>query len=170
MKALTKKRIIIGTIVGGLTASIIYLAWKVKNLLKYDYSFSKLKLRETSPKNISFDLGVNFKNTSDMEIILKKQQYDIYLNDIFITTIFANNEQVILPNKTSLLNLVVNLNTTDVLNKLKSLGDGSSSSLLKLLANIKKQNLKIVFKFGVKLGLLTFPLKFTKSDKIEDWV
>ena len=169
MKALTKKRIIIGTIVGGLTASIVYLVWKIKNLLKFDISFSKLKFRETSPKNISFDLGVNFKNTSDIEIILKKQQYDIYLNDVFITTIFANNEQVILPNNTSLINLKVNLNTVDILDKIKSLGDGSLSSLLKLLANIKKQNLKIVFNFGVKLGLLTFPLKFTESAKIEEW-
>ena len=67
MKALLKKRIIIGTIVGGLTASIVYLVWKIKNLLKFDISFSKLKFRETSPKNISFDLGVNFKNTSDIE-------------------------------------------------------------------------------------------------------
>ena len=39
MKALTKKRIIIGTIVGGLTASIVYLVWKIKNLLKFEFKY-----------------------------------------------------------------------------------------------------------------------------------
>jgi LEA14-like dessication related protein len=169
MENKTKKRLIIGTLIGGILVGGFILANRVKKLLKYSIKFNGLKFKELTAKKIIFDANFDFKNTSDLTIDIKNQEYDVYINNVFITTIKSDVEQTILPETVSPLSVTIDLDTALVVNRLKTLGDGSISSLLKIVSTFKEQDLKIVYKFGIKFGFLTIPIKFSYNDKIKNW-
>jgi len=169
MESKTKKRLIIGTLIGGLLVGGIVLAKRIQKLLKYSIKFKSLKFKETNEKKIIFDANFDFKNNSDLTIDIKNQEYDVYINNVFITSIKSDVEQTILPETVSALSVTVDLDTNVVLNRLKTLGDGSVSSILNIIARFKEQDLKIVYKFGIKFGILTIPVVFSYNDKIKNW-
>lgn len=169
MESKIKKRLIIGTFIGALLVGGIILTKKVKELLKYSIKFTGLKFKATTAKKIIFDVNLEFKNNSDLTIDIKNQEYDIFLNDVFITTIKSDLEQIIKPKTVSPLNVTVDLDAPLVLSRLKTLGDGSVSSLLKTFSTFQEQNLKVIYKFGIKFGFLTIPVKFSYTDKIKNW-
>lgn len=169
MESKTKKRLIIGTLIGGLLVGGIVLAKRIQKLLKYSIKFKGLKFKETNAKKIIFDANFDFKNNSDLTIDIKNQEYDVYINNVFITSIKSDVEQTILPETVSALSVTVDLDTNVVLNRLKTLGDGSVSSILNIIARFKEQDLKIVYKFGIKFGILTIPVVFSYNDKIKNW-
>jgi LEA14-like dessication related protein len=169
MENKTKKRLIIGTLIGSLILGGFILANQLKKIKKYSIKFNGLKFKELTAKKIIFDANFDFKNNSDLTINIKNQEYDIYINNIFITRIKSDVEQTILPETVSPLLVTIDLDTPLVLNRLKTLGDGSISSLLKIVSTFKEQDLKIVYKFGIKFGFLTIPIKFSYNDKIKNW-
>ena len=168
MENKTKKRLIIGTLIGGLLVGGFFIAQKIKKLLAYSIKFTGLKFKETNAKKIIFDANFNFKNNSNLTIDIKNQEYDIYLNNVFITSIKSDVKQTILPESVTPLSVTIDLDTQIVLDRLKTLGDGSISSLLKIISSFKEQDLKIVYKFGIKFGILTIPVKFSYNDKIKN--
>jgi len=168
-KMKNKKILVIGAILGSLAIGAIFIALKIKKLLKYSIKFKGIKFTETNSKKIVFNANFDFKNNSDITLNVSNQEYDIYLNNIFMTTVFSEEEQIILPNAISPLSVTIDLTTKDVLSKIKSLGDGSVSSLLKILTSLKEQDLKIVYKFGIKFGLISIPLTFSYNDYIKNW-
>ena len=169
MENKTKKRLIIGTLIGSLILGGFILANQLKKIKKYSIKFNGLKFKELTAKKIIFDANFDFKSNSDLTINIKNQEYDIYINNIFITRIKSDVEQTILPETVSPLLVTIDLDTPLVLNRLKTLGDGSISSLLKIVSTFKEQDLKIVYKFGIKFGFLTIPIKFSYNDKIKNW-
>ena len=169
MEAKTKKRIIIGSTIGILLIGTLLIVKRVKDLLNYSIKFSTIKFKELTGKKILFDIIVQFKNMSDLTLDIKNQEYDVYINNVFITTIKSDKEQIILAKSSSPITVTVDLNTKDLLTKLGSLGDGSPSNLLKTFVTFKEQNLKIVYKFGIKFGYFTIPVKFSYNDKIANW-
>jgi LEA14-like dessication related protein len=163
---ITKKKIVIGGILGGIAIGGYFISRRIKKLMDYSILITGVKFRETSVANLIFDLNLNFKNNSDIKIVLENQNYDVFLNDKFITTISSEKEQLIKPDGISPLSLTVDVKPSEIV---KELGSNPISEALKLVTNFQNQRLKVKMKFGVKFGFLTIPLTFTKEELVKNW-
>lgn len=162
MTGRAKKIAIITTgVLIGLSVTGIFLWQRIKRLLNYELSTKYVRLKTASLTKLQLDVGLNFKNKSDLEIVISKQEYDIYLNDIFLTTLKSDAEQIIYPESISVLNIEVDTNPKQLLSQIPN--------KLDVVTNLKEQRLKLVSKLWVKFGMFNLPIKYTYEDKIKNW-
>ena len=157
-----RKEILVGL---GITIAVIggYLAYQYSQLMKYTLGIKGIDRLSANTNKLSFDAYLSFQNNSSLQIALAYQNYKVYLNNTFISEIDTKTPQLISPNGSSVLKFSVDLSPSDLI---KKLGLASLQNLL----NIKKQNLKVVTKMGVKFLGFTFPVNVTIEDTIENWI
>lgn len=156
------KAIIIGIIAAvGVAAYLVYKQFT--KFMEYSLSFRSIKVKNVSAKELKIDLGLNFENKSDLQVVLTKQVYDVFINNVFVSKIVSDKEVVIAPKSKTPMNFDVAVGSKGIADLLRSM------SLADLL-NIKKQSLKLNSTIDVRIGSNTKQFKTTSEDIIENWM
>jgi LEA14-like dessication related protein len=155
-----KKHIIAGVIGVTTTVALAYLYLQFKKLKSTKICFKGLKVKSISGKDVNFDVFLNVNNSSDAKIEIVSQNYDLYLNNKFITKVSNNAPSVIQANADSLLGVNVSFNPSDVL---KVIGQSALAMITQPETVKVKLDIKLKVKFfGFKISL---PIVVEKSIK-----
>jgi LEA14-like dessication related protein len=85
MEKTTIQRIGIGAVMIGVFGyTLNYLLKQVRKLVNTEFTFSKAKINDISFQKISITLFWKVVNKSDISFTVSNQDFDIYLNDIFV--------------------------------------------------------------------------------------
>lgn len=146
-KSVSKKAVWVGAIVAVGAVSTIAGLWLYRQLKKmedYKINFKTIIIRKISTTEFIFDLFMIFTNKSNLGVTLAKQEYDIFANGVFITTIKNNEPTVIKPNSDSDIGMRINVNPVELVAKL-------GMNPLELIKNPKKIKIKVVMKYKVRV-------------------
>ena len=72
----------------GLAGYLVYN--RVAKLIGNNFGIKTLRVQEASLTKLRMSVYFNFKNATDMQIVLSKQQYEFYLNGVYLTTMKSN--------------------------------------------------------------------------------
>ena len=147
----------------GLMGYLIYR--RMAKLIGENFGIKTLKIQEASLTRLKMSVYFNFTNQTDMQVVLSKQEYDFYLNGVFLTSMKSDAEQVVYPKSISVLEANVDLDPKFVLQKAAN----STGERLKLITNFRDQKLKLVTKLWIKFGLFNVPITIPYEAKIRDW-
>ena len=145
---------ILGTI--SIFAAAAYL--QVKKMTNNVIGFNKIQIKKISLNLIDFDLFLNYTNNSDIKFTLRKQTYDLYINNVYITTISNNMDNVIGKNSVSVIGMNVAFNPKDVWKKLN----------LNLLSDTSKIMIKLDMKIKVKVGFISVTIPYIYEDSLKN--
>ncbi len=156
-----QKKYVVAGLIGLVTITGATLYLQYQRLMNYTIGLKKVKINKLSLAGFDIDLFLNFENKSGLKFTIEKQKYDIYINNIYLTTLQNDIPNVILPNSTSVLGMNMKESSKDVVGKLKS--------LITALASSDKVMVKFVTKMKVKLGFvsISFP-PFTYQDTLKN--
>jgi LEA14-like dessication related protein len=93
-------------------------------------------------------------NKSSLAVDIISQKYDIYINDIYITTATNQINNVVKPKATSIVG--VNVKLTDWTKLITS-----QSNLLSVLSSLTNLNMKVVEKIYVKVMGIPYTIDYT---------
>ena len=88
--------------------------------------------------------------------------YDVFIQNVYVTTLSNANETTILPAETSTIGLNILLNPEQVLKSMPN-------PLLSIL-DFKNLPLKIVMRFKINLGLFAITIPYTYEGAIKDFM
>jgi len=158
---MNKKAIIIG-IVSAITIAGFLIWRQYRKLLAFRLKFRSVKLNKINMNELSFTVGLNFENTSDIQVVLTNQLHKVYINNVFIADIKSNKEDVIKAKSTSPLTFNVSVGSKGIGQLLKSV------SFAELL-NFKELNLRISSALDVKVGQKVVKVNSDTQDTIKNW-
>lgn len=115
-----KKHLVIGGVVTLIAASCVFLYAQYVKLVDYGLGFKKLKVNKLTPELWSFDIVMNFVNKSLFGFTLVEQDYDLYVNDVFISKMTDYTKTYVKPKGESLLNLTVRFDPKVIVQQLKT--------------------------------------------------
>jgi len=95
--------------------TINYLLKQFRGLVNLDFEFSKIKVNKLNLKEVSLTLFWQIINPSDISFTIKKQKYDVYLNDKFVKTVGSDVPVEILAKGTSMLPTFVDFTVKEML-------------------------------------------------------
>ena len=144
---------IAGSVLSGLGLTSFLLYRKLKQLLEYNLKFQRLKINRLSLTDMDLNIFILFKNPSKLTIVLARQEYEIFLNGVYITKLTSNKQQVIKPDGVSTLNVQLKADPQLIFQKLAHM-----QKPLELITNFKSQKLKLVTKLYVRLGIFKIPV------------
>jgi LEA14-like dessication related protein len=140
-----------------------FLIWRqFKKLMDYKLSFRSVKVNKINAKELSLTLGLNFQNKSDIQLVLTKQKYDVFINSVLLSTITNDKEVVVAPKSTTPMTFSVSVGSKGIADLLKTMN-------FQELLNIKKQKLKVASTIDVKVGSKVRTITQTSEDIIENW-
>lgn len=149
----------------GVTGSVIALGIWIKKqyakLLLNTTGYKSFSIKELSAKRFAFNVVYTYKNNMDVDVVLTNQVYDIFLNNIYTTTLTNNKLTVLKSNETSEIPLEVSFDPKNMLNNL-------SLNLASFLSDYKKIRIKIVMKLKVKLLFFSIPITYTYEDSLKN--
>jgi LEA14-like dessication related protein len=165
-----KKTLIISGVIGG-AAVIGYLFYKeIVKAMDFTIKPKGVKSLGVSNRTLKLLVNIGVQNKSNLQFILKNQEYDIYINGIFITRLKNEASQIIYPTATSFLQFNLDLNIDDLAAKLNVISGATISDKLNVLANLKNQNMKLVSKLSVKYGILpSIPIEIPYENTFKGW-
>ena len=85
-----------------------------------------------------------FTNKSNLGVTLAKQEYDVYANNVYITTVKNNTPNDIKAKSESEIGMRVNVNPIELVSKI-------GLNPIELITSPKKINIKLVMKYKVKV-------------------
>ena len=147
------KYVAIAAVVGLTGATAIWLKKQYNKLMKNTYELKSFLIKKASLQSVTFSVVYAYTNNTDIDINLVGQEYKIYIDNRFITTIKSDVSVVLKANSVSDIPLNITVDPKDMYYKFKN-------NLLKALT--QKQNLKIKMDstFRVKLGIFTIPVLY----------
>jgi LEA14-like dessication related protein len=155
------KAILIGIIGAvGIAAFLVYRQFR--KLMDYKLSFRSVKVKKINMQSIDLTLGLNFENKSDIQVVLASQQYDVFINNVKLTTLKNDKDVLISPKSVSPITFDVSVGSKGIADLIKTT---SFSELL----NIKKQSLRVDSTLVVKIGSGTRTIKQSSEDLIDNW-
>jgi LEA14-like dessication related protein len=161
MELKNKKWLYIGAGVLGLGALAYY---QYKKLMDFTLGFKSARVNSVGVNGINLDLFFNFTNKSAVKVEVLSQSYDVYINDIYVTTLSNSLANTIQPKATSVVGVNVNLTKSD----LASLGQRLKGGLLSLL-NVA--NIKVTIKEHIKMkvaGFIPYTLNYNYNTTIKE--
>jgi LEA14-like dessication related protein len=110
---------------------------------------------------LDFNSYFDYKNNSDIDIKLSEQEYDIYVNEVYITTLRNYQENILKANSVSELGFNINLNLPDLDKKLKV-------NYFKMIAEPKAVKIRVEMKWKVRFGLFKIPIKYSWNTNLKE--
>ena len=157
---LQKKHLVAGAIgLVTITGAIAYL--QLKKALDYAISFKNIKFKKINNKEIDFDLFLTYTNKASLQFDIVSQKYDIYLNNIFVTTLTNNSSTHIPAKETTILGLNVLFNPTDALKKINK----SFASVVSSPDNIM---IKMDCYLKLKIWMLPLTIHYVYEDTLKN--
>jgi LEA14-like dessication related protein len=102
-------------IVGAGTIVVTYFQRQAKLLYNSCIKFRGVKQIKVSLQNFSMTLLLDYKNKSDISLMLVKQTYQIYVNGFLASTITSKEKTKIISHQTATLRLEVEFKPKDLL-------------------------------------------------------
>lgn len=126
------------------TIAGFWLYRQMKKMEDYELNFKNIIFKKINLQEIVFDLYMIFTNKSNLGVTLAKQEYDIYANNIYITTVKNESPNDIKPKSDSEIGMRIRFTPEMLLTKI-------GVNPVELIANPKKINVKIVMKYKVRI-------------------
>ena len=126
------------------TVAGIWLYRQLKKMEDYGLDFKNIIVRKISTTEFIFDLYMIFTNKSNLGVTLAKQEYDVYANNVYITTVKNNTPNDIKAKSESEIGMRVNVNPIELVSKI-------GLNPIELITSPKKINIKLVMKYKVKV-------------------
>lgn len=137
-----------------LTAGIVsYFSykWINKQLTKmedYELDFQKLVVKKFTKTQLIMDLFMKFTNRSNLSITLTRQEYDVYANGIYLTTVVNEAPNTIAANSVSSVGSRIDVNPAEIIAK-------GILNPTELFTSFKKLKIKIVMKYKIRVFLFS---------------
>jgi len=153
-----QKTYLIAAILGTISIFAAGAYLQIKKMTNNVIGFNKVQIKKISLNLIDFDLFLNYTNNSDIKFTLRKQTYDLFINNIYITTISNSVDNVINKNSVSVIGVNVAFNPKDVYKKLD----------LNLLSDPSKIMIKLDMKIKVKVGFISVTIPYIYEDTLKN--
>lgn len=157
----TQKYTLWGLGVGILGLTAFYVTRIVKQLKNFTLTFRTIKVNAFSKEKLEFDVFYNYTNNSPININLASQEYDVYINGIFITTMTNYSENVLRAKTTSPLGFSVKLNLPEIDSKIRT-------TYLQMITNPKNVIIRIEMKFKARVGFLRIPYRYNWNTNLKE--
>ena len=102
-------KIIIGLLIGAIVGIIVYLLNELNKISKAPLEYAGFKINSASISKVDLTAFFKLNNTGSLDIMISDQEYDVYINDKFVSRI-SNPDKItiapgenILPNRYSLI-------------------------------------------------------------------
>jgi len=139
-----------GGVVAAFTIAGSWLAIQAAKLRNYTIKVSGVKVQKLALNRINMNVFFDFTNPSAISIRLREQEYDVYINDMYLTTLVNRAENVIRAKATSEIGVNLDINPVEILQRLKN---------PQAIASLAGQSrLKIVMRIRVRFGIFTIKL------------
>lgn len=149
---------VIGVAVAG---TAIYVTKQVKKMMDYTLTFKSVKVNKFTLETLDINAYFDYKNNSDIDIRLAEQEYDVYVNNVYITTLRNYKENILKANSVSELGFNINLNLPELDKKLKV-------NYFKMVAEPKSVLIRIEMKWKVRFGLFKIPIKYSWNTNLKE--
>jgi hypothetical protein len=156
-----KKALIWGGVVAVLGVTAIWVSKQIKKINDFTLTFKKISVKTFSQSTLDFNVYYDYKNNSDIDINLSIQEYDVYVNGVFINTMTNYAENVLKANSVSPLGFNCKLNLPEVHKKLKV-------SYFDMVAQPKEVKIRVVMRWKVRLGFIKIPVKYTWDTDLKE--
>lgn len=156
-----KKIALSGGIIAVLGYTAVWVNKQIKKLQDFTLTFKKVKVNRFSEKELEFDAFYEYKNNSDIDINLSSQEYDIYINEVYVTTLKNYAENTLKANSVSPLAFNVNIKFSDIDKKLRV-------NYFDMIVQPKEVKIKIVMRWKVRLGFVKIPISYTWETNLKE--
>ena len=163
MKLGKAKYLILAGIVGISGATALWIYKQYKKLMKNVTGFKSMKPEIITLDRIKMKIVVNYTNNMDIDVVLTDQQYDIYLDGYYATTLKNPNTITLKANATSEIPLDLDFNPAKVF---KQLNIGPA----KLLTDYKNIRVKLVMRLKWRALLFNIPITYTYEDSLKNFM
>ena len=151
----------IGIGLGLLSIGALYVRRLIKRIQNFGVSLNNVKVKTFNKEKLNFDVILNYKNNSELTINLVSQKYDVYINDVYVTTMTNDNENVLKAKAISPLQFSVNLNLPEIDSKIRT-------SYAKMILEPKNVPVKFVMKFKARVGFLRLPYTYILNTNLKE--
>lgn len=150
-----KKRYFVAGAIGLVTVAGALGYLQYKKIMNYSLAFKGMKNVKLTKDSLSFNIYYDYTNKADIDLTLQEQEYDIYVNDVFVTRLSNYAPNILVGGKTSEIGIAVNLDLKDISKKL------GTDIYVKALTDPKNVIIKTEMKWKVKLlGFIKIPVKY----------
>jgi hypothetical protein len=147
-----EKRVWITGLIALVSITGAYMYSQVMKILDYTLDFKGMRDVKFDKNGISFKIWYEYKNKANITITLATQEYDVYINNKYLTTLKSNIPNVLDGSIASNILIDVNLTPADF----KKL----DMNIAQVLVAPKSIEIKTIMKWKVKYGILKFPVTY----------
>lgn len=147
------KYILLAAVAGVTVTTGLWVKKQYNKLMKNTYELKSFLIKKASLQSVTISVVYAYANNTDIDINLVGQEYKIYVDDRFITTIKSDVPVILKANSTSDIPLDITLDPKDMYYKFKD-------NLLKALTQKQRLKIKMDSTFRVKLGIFTIPVPY----------
>jgi LEA14-like dessication related protein len=147
------KYVLLAAVAGVTVTTALWLKKQYNKLMKNTYDLKSFIIKKASLKEVTFGVVYAYVNNTDIDINLQAQEYKIYVDDRYITTIKSNVPVVLKANATSDIPLDITVDPKDLYHKFQG-------NLLKALTEKQKLKIRMDSKFKIKLGIFVIPVPY----------
>lgn len=155
MKIEKKHVIAIGLGAVSLALGAAYLQYK--KMMNYCIGLSMIKPKEITTKNFDADVFLNIENKSDIKLEIVSQEYNVFVNNKFITKASNAILQTVAPKSTSIVGVNVKFNP-----------EKAGENILSAILSLGKITVKIEVKLKVKLWFFTVNIPYTYESTLSE--
>lgn len=153
---ISTKKVLVISGVTLLAGALVYFMVQYRKVMSYVLNFKGIKIKDISANKVAFNLDVEFVNNSDLNILLKSQKYDVFLNNKFVSSGGSSQKTKLKPKGGTIITNLVSFNPTNVLKALET-------NWAQLLFNPKSVSLRIDYNVKASLWGIPIPIKNTYS-------
>jgi LEA14-like dessication related protein len=115
MNKTTRNGIIVGSLLLATTAIVLYFRKQYNLLLNACYTISGGVVHSIGLDNISITLFFKVVNESDITLTLSDMKFNIYVNEMYVTSIFKKEPQILYSKSDAVIKLDFQFNPKDLL-------------------------------------------------------
>lgn len=147
---MTTKRTILIIISILIVFIIAFMWWQINMIIKAKWSYSNFRLRTASLKELSFYVYFKMRNDSMLSFILAEQDYDIYIDNNYISKAVNKSDTILLAGQQNTVPFLIDLTVSDLLKA----GIKDINSILTKEGR-DQMTLKVTGFLTIKLGFIT---------------
>jgi LEA14-like dessication related protein len=141
-------KIIIGLLIGAIVGIIVYLLNELNKISKAPLEYAGFKINSASISKVDLTAFFKLNNTGSLDIMISDQEYDVYINDKFVSRISNPDKITIVPGE----NILPNRITFTLADVLKA----GIANLSYIISDRDKVNISLKGKRSMKIGFISF--------------
>lgn len=157
----TKQKWYVGIGVAVLGVTAVYISRLAKRLQDFQLNFKKVKVTKFTKEALDFNVYFDYVNKSEININLASQEYDVYINNIYVTTMTNYSENVLKAKSTSPLGFNVKLDLPKIDEKIRT-------TYFDMVVNPKEVLIRIDMRFKARVGIFKIPYRYTWNTNLKE--